>query len=352
MRLYGLEDAIREFDAADLRHVRRDDRARPRPPRARSTSRSRATPTAARSRASRPTSSWPATTSRCAASSSARRGSRRPGPDVEVLAEVDGEPVLAREGRVLVAVVPPGADRRHARPRAVPEPRTGGERVSGHSKWIVDQAQEGRRRRQARQALLEALARDHRGGAGGRARSGREPRARERDREGALATRCRRTTSSARSRAAPAPTPTPTAYETVVYEGYGPSGVAVIVEALTDNRNRTAAEVRARLRQERRQPRRLGRGRVAVRAARLVLVDADRRRRGRADAGRGRGRGRGRRARRLELPGHLRAGGRSTARARGDRGGRLRGRVGRADDAPEDDGQPSTTRARRRRSCA
>jgi YebC/PmpR family DNA-binding regulatory protein len=34
------------------------------------------------------------------------------------------------------------------------------------------------------------------------------------------------------------------AFETVVYEGYGPSGVAVLVEALTDNRNRTAAEVR------------------------------------------------------------------------------------------------------------
>ena len=33
-------------------------------------------------------------------------------------------------------------------------------------------------------------------------------------------------------------------YENVVYEGYGPSGVAVIVEALTDNRNRTAADVR------------------------------------------------------------------------------------------------------------
>ena len=33
-------------------------------------------------------------------------------------------------------------------------------------------------------------------------------------------------------------------YENVVYEGYGPSGVAVIVEALTDNRNRTAPEVR------------------------------------------------------------------------------------------------------------
>jgi len=33
-------------------------------------------------------------------------------------------------------------------------------------------------------------------------------------------------------------------YETVTYEGYGPGGVAVFVEALTDNRNRTAAEIR------------------------------------------------------------------------------------------------------------
>ncbi|MGE0718309.1 MAG: YebC/PmpR family DNA-binding transcriptional regulator [Alphaproteobacteria bacterium] len=36
-----------------------------------------------------------------------------------------------------------------------------------------------------------------------------------------------------------------TAYEEVRYEGYGPGGVAVIVEALTDNRNRTAADVRS-----------------------------------------------------------------------------------------------------------
>ena len=34
-------------------------------------------------------------------------------------------------------------------------------------------------------------------------------------------------------------------FEQVVYEGYGPNGVAVIVEALTDNRNRTASDVRA-----------------------------------------------------------------------------------------------------------
>lgn len=33
-------------------------------------------------------------------------------------------------------------------------------------------------------------------------------------------------------------------YENCVYEGYGPSGVAVIVECLTDNRNRTAGEMR------------------------------------------------------------------------------------------------------------
>ncbi|MBQ7975787.1 MAG: YebC/PmpR family DNA-binding transcriptional regulator, partial [Clostridia bacterium] len=33
-------------------------------------------------------------------------------------------------------------------------------------------------------------------------------------------------------------------YENITYEGYGPNGVAVIVETLTDNRNRTAADVR------------------------------------------------------------------------------------------------------------
>ena len=34
-------------------------------------------------------------------------------------------------------------------------------------------------------------------------------------------------------------------YEHVTYEGYGPNGIAIIVETLTDNRNRTAADVRA-----------------------------------------------------------------------------------------------------------
>ena len=34
-------------------------------------------------------------------------------------------------------------------------------------------------------------------------------------------------------------------YEAVTYEGYGPNGIAIIVEALTDNKNRTAANVRS-----------------------------------------------------------------------------------------------------------
>src|SRR5438045_9758313 len=34
-------------------------------------------------------------------------------------------------------------------------------------------------------------------------------------------------------------------FEEIIYEGYGPGGVAIIVEAATDNKNRTAAEVRS-----------------------------------------------------------------------------------------------------------
>ena len=41
-------------------------------------------------------------------------------------------------------------------------------------------------------------------------------------------------------------------YENIFYEGYGPCGVAVIVETLTDNRNRTAADVRHAFRSEER----------------------------------------------------------------------------------------------------
>ena len=36
-------------------------------------------------------------------------------------------------------------------------------------------------------------------------------------------------------------------WQTIMYEGYGPGGVAVLIECLTDNRNRAAAEVRTAL---------------------------------------------------------------------------------------------------------
>ena len=107
MRLYGLDEAIRGFDRPGLRHLRRDDRARPRPSRPR---RRRGTPERVRP-AGRVVRDRPrrrrASRRRCAPSSSARRGSTTSVPSVEVLAEVDGRPVLAREGRFLVAAFHP-----------------------------------------------------------------------------------------------------------------------------------------------------------------------------------------------------------------------------------------------------
>jgi YebC/PmpR family DNA-binding regulatory protein len=66
------------------------------------------------------------------------------------------------------------------------------------------------------------------------------------------------------------------AFEQVIYEGYGPNGVAVIVEALTDNRNRTAAEVRSAFAKH--DGNLGGSGAVAWLFERrgVVLVDADR----------------------------------------------------------------------------
>ncbi len=70
-------------------------------------------------------------------------------------------------------------------------------------------------------------------------------------------------------------------FEEIVYEGYGPGGVAVLVEAQTDNRNRTAAEVRSMFAKSRRPAGRFRRRRLAVRAARpdrrpaRAAIDAD-----------------------------------------------------------------------------
>ena len=69
-------------------------------------------------------------------------------------------------------------------------------------------------------------------------------RARPRRPEGQGRVACPRTTSSARSRRARGADQDADAIEAVIYEGYGPGGVALLVEALTDNRNRTGSEVR------------------------------------------------------------------------------------------------------------
>ena len=57
-------------------------------------------------------------------------------------------------------------------------------------------------------------------------------------------------------------------YESIMYEGYAPGGVALMIDVLTDNRNRTGVGDPQRVQQARRLDGRAGSGRLAVRAAR------------------------------------------------------------------------------------
>ena len=131
--------------------------------------------------------------------------------------------------------------------------------MSGHSKWHNIRLKKGKMDAE-RGKIFTKLAREiimaaqGRRGQPGLATCGCGWRSRRRAR-----TPCRRTTSSAPSSAAPANSKASN-YEELTYEGYGPGGVAVMVEALTDNRNRTVAEIRNIFSQERRQP-----GRVRLR---------------------------------------------------------------------------------------
>ena len=54
-------------------------------------------------------------------------------------------------------------------------------------------------------------------------------------------------------------------YEEITYEAYGPGGVAIMIEVLTDNKNRTVGEMRHTLVEARRQPRRSEQRRLDVR---------------------------------------------------------------------------------------
>ena len=69
-------------------------------------------------------------------------------------------------------------------------------------------------------------------------------------------------------------------YEEIVYEGYGPGGVAILVETATDNKNRTAADVRSIFAKSGGQLAGSGLGRLAVRAARRGQRRPARQRRG------------------------------------------------------------------------
>src|SRR5215470_8457187 len=162
------------------------------------------------------------------------------GSDVEVLAELDGEPVLLREGRVLVASF---------HPELTDETR--GQLFSKLSRALIVAAREGGPDPSANLALANAIE---------KARSYSMPKDNI-DR------------AIARGSGADADADS---FEQVVYEGYGPSGVAVIVEALTDNRNRTAADVRAAFAKH--DGNLGGSGAVAWLFERrgVVLVDADR----------------------------------------------------------------------------
>ena len=166
------------------------------------------------------------------------------GPGVEVLAEVDGRPVLARDGRFLVAAFHPGADRRHAAARDCSSNRQGGEQaLSGHSKWSSIKHKKGAadaKRGKLFSKLSRAIIVAAKEGGGDPANNLALQNAIEKAKSYSMP-KDNIDRAIAKGSGADADAD---AFETIVYEGYGPEGVAVIVEALTDNRNRTAADVR------------------------------------------------------------------------------------------------------------
>ena len=218
------------------------------------------------------------------------------GPELEVLAELDGDPVLLRQGRLLVASFHPELTddvRVHERflqlvrdgallgswgvarkgeatgRRTVPFVRTStasaascgervrrrrrrsagrsrrrpGARVSGHSKWATIRRKKGAadaKRGQLFSKLARAIIVAAREGGPDPDSNLALANAIEKAREASMP---KDNIERAIARGAGAGAGGE-AYEHVTYEGYGPAGVALLVEALTDNRNRTASDVR------------------------------------------------------------------------------------------------------------
>ena len=137
--------------------------------------------------------------------------------------------------------------------------------MSGHSKWASIKHKKAATDAQARPAVHEARSGDHGRRARGRGRPGCQLHPRRRDREGEeLLDAQGQHPAGDRPRHRRAGGGDEQ-IERVLYEGYGPGGVAILVEALTDNRNRTGSEIRHAFDTSRRQPRRARLGGLDVR---------------------------------------------------------------------------------------
>ena len=165
------------------------------------------------------------------------------GPEVEVLASHDGSPVLLRQGRFLVASFHPELTddtRVHERFLELDTERS---RVSGHSKWSTIKHKKGAadaKRGQLFTKLSKAIIVAAKEGGADPAANLSLQNAIEKAKSYSMP---KDTIERAIARGAGTDADA-AVYETIVYEGYGPDGVAVLVEALTDNRNRTASDVR------------------------------------------------------------------------------------------------------------
>ena len=119
--------------------------------------------------------------------------------------------------------------------------------MSGHSKWATTKHQKAAKDAKRSKVFakliknIEVAARHGRWLTRPATRRSTTPSRRPRRR------RSRTTTSTARSSAVPAPRRAASDWQTIMYEGYGPDGVALLIECLTDNRNRAATEVRTAL---------------------------------------------------------------------------------------------------------
>ena len=113
--------------------------------------------------------------------------------------------------------------------------------MAGHSKFKNIMHRKGAQDKKRSATVFEAQPRNHRRGEDGPARSRHErapPRRRQR-RQGAVDAQGQYPAVDRQGIGGDAEN-----YEEIRYEGFGPGGVALIVEALTDNRNRTATNVR------------------------------------------------------------------------------------------------------------